>query len=114
MQAVNVIKEAKFPPRIGRETTLLDDFLRLVADRPDAVGLVSYFAGRGEPVALTYRQMGELVDKLALRLLELGIGAQEFVSCQFPNRWERSEEHTSELQSLMRLSYAVFCLKKKK
>src|SRR3546814_9418400 len=47
-----------------------------------------------------------------------------------PNRWEhrprrpcdarspgvdiRSEEHTSELQSLMRISYAVFCLKKKK
>src|SRR3546814_2247608 len=29
-------------------------------------------------------------------------------------RPERSEEHTSELQSLMRISYAVFCLKKKK
>src|SRR3546814_8993599 len=29
-------------------------------------------------------------------------------------RFERSEEHTSELQSLMRISYAVFCLKKKK
>src|SRR3546814_11904424 len=29
-------------------------------------------------------------------------------------RRERSEEHTSELQSLMRISYAVFCLKKKK
>src|SRR3546814_4621919 len=28
--------------------------------------------------------------------------------------WIRSEEHTSELQSLMRISYAVFCLKKKK
>src|SRR3546814_6635249 len=27
--------------------------------------------------------------------------------------WLRSEEHTSELQSLMRISYAVFCLKKK-
>src|SRR3546814_2549401 len=27
--------------------------------------------------------------------------------------WKRSEEHTSELQSLMRISYAVFCLKKK-
>src|SRR3546814_8495082 len=27
---------------------------------------------------------------------------------------ERSEEHTSELQSIMRISYAVFCLKKKK
>src|SRR3546814_9703521 len=32
-----------------------------------------------------------------------------------PARWmSRSEEHTSELQSLMRISYAVFCLKKKK
>src|SRR3546814_10005002 len=31
-------------------------------------------------------------------------------SCQH----KRSEEHTSELQSLMRISYAVFCLKKKK
>src|SRR3546814_5483377 len=31
-----------------------------------------------------------------------------------PHRIGRSEEHTSELQSLMRISYAVFCLKKKK
>src|SRR3546814_5402137 len=31
-----------------------------------------------------------------------------------PVRAPRSEEHTSELQSLMRISYAVFCLKKKK
>src|SRR3546814_2638818 len=30
------------------------------------------------------------------------------------SRRSRSEEHTSELQSLMRISYAVFCLKKKK
>src|SRR3546814_7435580 len=32
---------------------------------------------------------------------------------RFVNRLIRSEEHTSELQSLMRISYAVFCLKKK-
>src|SRR3546814_9590099 len=31
----------------------------------------------------------------------------------FQNWKQRSEEHTSELQSLMRISYAVFCLKKK-
>src|SRR3546814_6367781 len=31
-----------------------------------------------------------------------------------PSNCARSEEHTSELQSLMRISYAVFCLKKKK
>src|SRR3546814_2871405 len=33
---------------------------------------------------------------------------------EFAQQMERSEEHTSELQSLMRISYAVFCLKKKK
>src|SRR3546814_9162866 len=40
---------------------------------------------------------------------------QEQAACpkQFTTS-DRSEEHTSELQSLMRISYAVFCLKKKK
>src|SRR3546814_10021045 len=33
---------------------------------------------------------------------------------RFVSPFVRSEEHTSELQSLMRISYAVFCLKKKK
>src|SRR3546814_8501890 len=35
------------------------------------------------------------------------------IACRFLAN-TRSEEHTSELQSLMRISYAVFCLKKKK
>src|SRR3546814_1293900 len=39
-------------------------------------------------------------DGLFVQLVDLAVG--------------RSEEHTSELQSLMRISYAVFCLKKKK
>src|SRR3546814_8942217 len=34
-------------------------------------------------------------------------------ACGYRVGWARSEEHTSELQSLMRISYAVFCLKKK-
>src|SRR3546814_1836285 len=36
------------------------------------------------------------------------------VRCGLVGLSERSEEHTSELQSLMRISYAVFCLKKNK
>src|SRR3546814_5256308 len=36
------------------------------------------------------------------------------VRCEPASLGQRSEEHTSELQSLMRISYAVFCLKKKK
>src|SRR3546814_6688892 len=39
-------------------------------------------------------------------------GSQRFHE-QVPSRLSRSEENTSELQSLMRISYAVFCLKKK-
>src|SRR3546814_4147748 len=38
----------------------------------------------------------------------------EIAGTEQPDQAERSEEHTSELQSLMRISYAVFCLKKKK
>src|SRR3546814_8232348 len=48
--------------------------------------------------------------ELAFRIARaFGVGLEEVF------RWEstRSEEHTSELQSLMRISYAVFCLKKK-
>src|SRR3546814_4966136 len=41
-----------------------------------------------------------------------GVGSEEDLFGHLPV--VRSEEHTSELQSLMRISYAVFCLKKKK
>src|SRR3546814_2610455 len=44
-----------------------------------------------------------------LDLIELN----EAFAAQVLDQVERSEEHTSELQSLMRTSYAVFCLKKK-
>src|SRR3546814_3910463 len=48
---------------------------------------------------------GEIVGQVMLARDSLG---------EWPSTPERSEEHTSELQSLMRISYAVFCLKKKK
>src|SRR3546814_8224410 len=41
-------------------------------------------------------------------------GAAEHLVAPLEGARARSEEHTSELQSLMRISYAVFCLKKKK
>src|SRR3546814_7477956 len=49
-----------------------------------------------------------------------GIAEDAVDVVRVPGAWEipavaaRSEEHTSELQSIMRISYAVFCLKKKK
>src|SRR3546814_7767888 len=42
------------------------------------------------------------------------INSTELVRNESPSLEARSEEHTSELQSLMRISYAVFCLNKKK
>src|SRR3546814_10792974 len=45
--------------------------------------------------------------------LASGIGEIKQLLALVLGVWHRSEEHTSELQSLMRISYAVFCLKKK-
>src|SRR3546814_2467521 len=59
----------------------------------------------------------------SLRLVQTGVVSGPLViSAAYRHRLDlnmihrkaRSEEHTSELQSLMRISYAVFCLKKKK
>src|SRR3546814_7942535 len=46
--------------------------------------------------------------------LRVKIGAASSTALTALDGTVRSEEHTSELQSLMRISYAVFCLKKKK
>src|SRR3546814_17182686 len=50
-----------------------------------------------------------------VKAVEGGKSLNEAVAAAGPNigSVQRSEEHTSELQSLMRISYAVFCLKKK-
>src|SRR3546814_9539590 len=69
---------------------------RLGFDRIDLLQIaipVQMRINRDEPVKFGREQLGELArgERFAVR----------------------SEEHTSELQSLMRLSYAVFCLKKK-
>src|SRR3546814_6899570 len=62
---------------------------------------------------LNRRGASELEDRFAIRLdrLTQAIGRVDRDTLVI---LERSEEHTSELQSLMRISYAVFCLKKKK
>src|SRR3546814_1553355 len=59
--------------------------------------------------AREHRQCGVLVRHRAQRLDQRVELRQQHVLPRL-----RSEEHTSELQSLMRISYAVFCLKKKK
>src|SRR3546814_11695526 len=59
----------------------------------------------GDP-ALLSTDVGPVIDEDARRMLEQH-------KARMAREATRSEEHTSELQSLMRISYAVFCLKKK-
>src|SRR3546814_8582136 len=59
-----------------------------------------------QPAGITLHQFSQ--HRAALRPRHLDAFA-EHLECKI-----RSEEHTSELQSLMRISYAVFCLKQKK
>src|SRR3546814_9231782 len=58
----------------------------------------------------------DLVVEIVARPEQAGIHIAQCMADLFVGRDllpDRSEEHTSELQSLMRISYAVFCLKKK-
>src|SRR3546814_7800000 len=64
--------------------------------------------GKGGQIARSAGTYAQVVGRdRGLVIVRLGSGEQRYI------RGERSEEHTSELQSLMRNSYAVFCLKKK-
>src|SRR3546814_3350619 len=83
----------------------------LVADRR-AAGKGQDARQAGKPVDDLFFRLGAGMSVLYLLLVALSVLVQPLLPQATP--LERSEEHTSELQSLMRISYAVFCLKKKK
>src|SRR3546814_1614986 len=61
------------------------------------------------------REMTAITNIFQDKLEDMDEGsARSFNNILWKDGTQRSEEHTSELQSLMRISYAVFCLKKKK
>src|SRR3546814_7775677 len=85
--------------------------------RPDAT-LPDFVHARGRHLAGNGHAGEEaavyILDRKLQELLHLRGQAAQNVGLARIRRGPRSEEHTSELQSLMRISYAVFCLKKKK
>src|SRR3546814_16347076 len=71
------------------------------------------------PYTTLFRSPSAMASRPALSVNALAELSQRFARADHANAGGaglglRSEEHTSELQSLMRISYAVFCLKKKK
>src|SRR3546814_9768137 len=82
-----------------------------------AVAITRYRRSRNHPETRDPLQAGQqvVVDAVGEKNRALALRGA-YRERQHRNRTipDRSEEHTSELQSLMRISYAVFCLKKKK
>src|SRR3546814_1243319 len=68
-------------------------------------GVILRRSGDGRRNSLLARELAG-TDIVSFNLYRLGSGNASLKPCEM-----RSEEHTSELQSLMRISYAVFCLK---
>src|SRR3546814_4768062 len=83
--------------------------LNLCVNARDAMDGRGRLIIRTGQVQLAHHEVGECAggEYVTLSVSDDGCGMT-------PEILSRSEEHTSELQSLMRISYAVFCLKKKK
>src|SRR3546814_5746059 len=67
----------------------------------------------GQTLASSRSPDGVRTARLTAETTALRLAVEMSASIPTPHSRLRSEEHTSELQSLMRSSYAVFCLKKK-
>src|SRR3546814_8593591 len=97
------------PPRSTRTDTLFPYTTLFRANEPRYLKLPDIMKAKKKPLdAVTFADLG----------VTPGAGFKVTKTAPPPTRSKgvmvRSEEHTSELQSLMRISYAVFCLKKKK
>src|SRR3546814_4531945 len=80
---------------------------------PDAV-FPQFATHNAHTLATVHRMAGENYYRGQYEFQCLhGMGETLYEEVVGPDKLDRSEEHTSELQSLMRISYAVFCLKKK-
>src|SRR3546814_10806126 len=77
------------------------------------IGRMAVHAGGGEDMRPIDRHALRFIDGGGIAMIDMGIIFQ-VERDRSPVIEPRSEEHTSELQSLMRNSYSVFCLKKKK
>src|SRR3546814_1851420 len=107
------------PPRSTRTdnsfpTRLSSDLLRFVYIDPKPDYRSISFGRHGEPVEGEEKRLPGFLTTILGALSEIPREQPIRDNVEAIEAMSRSEEHTSELQSLMRISYAVFCLKTKK
>src|SRR3546814_8229708 len=105
-----LIRKTPLPNPSGHRAQL--DGVRQAASQWLASGLPYPLPSQGREQSSRLPPLPCVRTQLAERLLALSTCAQK-PATKVRSRASRSEEHTSELQSLMRISYAVFCLTKK-
>jgi len=71
-----------------QDENLLDYFDAALAACPDAIAIVDYRTGSGEKILMTYRELAEKAERVAVALAHYGIEKQDVVSFQLPNWWE--------------------------
>src|SRR3546814_3397378 len=105
------------PPRSTRTDTIFPytTLFRSAVDKPDAadpVIVMPRIAGCAEVARREKTRPGKALPRSVGERMPAAMSWSPSLTRMVAGT--RSEEHTSELQSLMRISYAVFCLKKKK
>src|SRR3546814_5428261 len=100
------------PPRSTRTDTLFPYTTLFRSDWLDNAHLVVH-EHYGHKQGLIVYQLGKPVEIDPSFTIDRSNHQFSSLASHLSCRRKRSEEHTSELQSLMRISYAVFCLKKK-
>src|SRR3546814_3198037 len=98
---MKIVGSAETLNRIVAPAMLLLSLLAGCAGAPEASRSLAFDSTRDTAIVI----LGTSVNHAQREEVRAGRSLSSF--------WVRSEEHTSELQSLMRISYAVFCLKKK-
>src|SRR3546814_5568784 len=100
------------PGRIGADRAMeLDDRKSRTGACPMTIQLYTWSTPNGRKISILLEELGVPYEVHTIDITKDEQFSQDFLAIN-PNN--RSEEHTSELQSLMRISYAVFCLKKNK
>lgn len=73
---------------LWHDRTINDALDACVAACPDKLALTAVQVESGEVKRFTYRELGQMADRIAVGLARLGVGKNDIVSCQLPNWWQ--------------------------